>query len=47
MSLAEGIQVVQAVGSLGLFSGVIGLIKWGWMVERRLLKIEMKTGVHE
>jgi len=42
MTLVEAIQIAQA---LGLFSGGVGLLKWGLTVERRLLKVEVKTGV--
>lgn len=42
MTLVEAIQAAQA---LGLFSGGLGLLKWGLTVERRLLNIEVRTGV--
>lgn len=44
MTLVEAIQLANGLGlgSLGL-----GLLKWGWTVERRLLKMEVKTGVEE
>jgi hypothetical protein len=42
MTVIEAIQLAQALGlgSLGL-----GLMKWGLTVERRLLKIEVKTRI--
>jgi hypothetical protein len=42
MTLVEAIQTAQA---LGLLSGGLGLLKWGLATERRLLKLELKTGV--
>lgn len=44
MSLLEAIQLAN---SLGVFAGGLGLLKWGLSVERRLLKIEVKTGVEK
>lgn len=42
MSVLEAIQMAN---SLGVFAGGLGLLKWGLAVERRLLKVELKTGV--
>jgi hypothetical protein len=42
MSLIEAIQIANATGIL---AGGLGLLKWGLTVERRLLKVEVKTGI--
>jgi hypothetical protein len=41
-------QVVQVIGlvtSSGVLAGGLGLLKWALAVERRLMKIEVRTGV--
>jgi hypothetical protein len=42
MSAMELIQL--AVGS-GVLAGGIGVLKWGLTVERRLVRVEVKTGM--
>lgn len=41
----SAIEAIQIVTSLGVFSGGLGLLKWGLTVERRLMKIEVNIGV--
>jgi hypothetical protein len=36
-------EAVQLGLSLGVFSGGLGLAKWGLNVERRLYKLELRT----
>lgn len=38
-------EAVQMLISLGIFSGGIGIAGWALSVERRLMKIEVRTGV--
>lgn len=39
------IEAIQLVTSSGVLAGGLGLLKWGLAVERRLYRIEVKTGV--
>lgn len=39
------VEAIQLVTSTGVLAGGLGLLKWGLAVERRLLTIEVKTGV--
>ncbi|TWI46587.1 hypothetical protein IP92_02946 [Pseudoduganella flava] len=39
------LEAIQLVTSTGVLAGGLGLLKWGLAVERRLLTIEVKTGV--
>lgn len=41
----SALEVLQLVTSSGVLAGGLGLLKWGLTVEKRLLKIEIKTGV--
>lgn len=41
----SAIEAIQLVTSTGILAGGLGLLRWGLAVERRLLKIEVKTGV--
>jgi hypothetical protein len=42
MTALEGIQLVM---SSGILAGGLGLLKWGLATERRLYKLEVKTGI--
>jgi hypothetical protein len=44
MTLIEAIQMANATGVL---AGGFGLLKWGLTVERRLLFVELKTGIRK
>jgi hypothetical protein len=39
------VEAIQLAMSSGILAGGLGLLKWGLAVERRLIKIEVKTGV--
>jgi len=39
------LEAIQIVTSSGILAGGLGLLKWGLTVERRLLKVEVKTGI--
>ncbi|MBV6324357.1 hypothetical protein [Duganella violaceipulchra] len=39
------VQVFGLVTSSGVLAGGLGLMKWALAVERRLMTIEVKTGV--
>lgn len=39
------IEVIQLVTSSGVLAGGLGLLKWGLAVERRLIRMEITTGV--
>jgi hypothetical protein len=39
------LELVQMITSSGVLVGGLGLLKWGLTVERRLMKVEVKTGV--
>lgn len=39
------LEAIQLAASTGVLAGGLGLFKWGLAVERRLLKIEVRTGV--
>lgn len=41
----SALELIQLVTSSGVLMGGLGLLKWGLAVERRLLRIELKTGV--
>jgi len=41
----SAVEAIQMAVSTGVLAGGLGLLKWGLAVERRLLKIELKTGV--
>jgi hypothetical protein len=41
----SALEFIQVITSTGVLAGGLGLLKWGLTVERRLLKIEVKTGV--
>lgn len=41
----SALEFIQVVTSTGVLAGGLGLLKWGLAVERRLIKVEMKTGV--
>jgi hypothetical protein len=41
----DWLQAIQLANGLGVFAGGLGLLKWGLGVERRLMKVELKTGV--
>ena len=45
MSPAEILVWAQLVGSLGVGAGGMGLFRWGFNVERRLLRLEYKNKV--
>ncbi len=39
------LEALKMAGDLGLFAGGLGLLKWGWAVERRLMRAEIKLGI--
>lgn len=39
------LEVVQLVMSSGILAGGLGVLRWALTVERRLMKIELRTGV--
>lgn len=39
------LELIQLVTSSGVLAGGLGLLKWGLATERRLLKLELKTGI--
>lgn len=39
------LEAVQLVMSSGILAGGLGVFKWGLAMERRLMLIEVKTGV--
>jgi hypothetical protein len=39
------IELIGIATSSGVLAGGLGILKWGLTVERRLLKIEVKTGI--
>jgi hypothetical protein len=41
----SALELVQVITSSGVLAGGLGLLKWGLATERRLLKLELKTGV--
>lgn len=41
----SAVEFIQLVTSTGVLAGGIGLLKWGLAVERRLVLIEVKTGI--
>jgi hypothetical protein len=41
----SALEAMQLVTSSGILAGGLGLLKWGLTVERRLLKIEVKTKI--
>ncbi|WP_373986998.1 hypothetical protein [Duganella sp. BuS-21] len=41
----SALEFIQVITSTGVLAGGLGLLKWGLTVERRLLKMEVKTGV--
>jgi hypothetical protein len=41
----SALEVLQLVTSSGVLAGGLGLLKWGLTVEKRLLKVEIRTGV--
>lgn len=43
----SALELIQLVTSSGVLAGGLGLLKWGLTVERRLLKVELKTGVEK
>lgn len=44
-SIADLIALAQVVGSLGIGAGGIGVLKWGFQVETRLLRLELANKV--
>ncbi|WP_259772352.1 hypothetical protein [Pseudoduganella armeniaca] len=40
----SALELIQLVTSSGILAGGLGLLKWGLGVERRLVRIEVKTG---
>lgn len=45
MSPGEILIWAQLVASLGVGAGGMGVLKWGFNVERRLLRLEIKNKV--
>lgn len=43
----SALEAVQLVMSSGILAGGIGVLRWALTVERRLMKIEVRTGVDE
>lgn len=41
----SAVELIQLVTSTGVLAGGLGLLKWGLAVERRLVLIEVKTGI--
>lgn len=41
----SALELIQIVTSSGVLAGGLGLLRWGLATERRLLKLELKTGV--
>lgn len=41
----SALEFIQVVTSTGVLAGGLGLLKWGLAVERRLIKVELRTGV--
>lgn len=41
----SALEAMQLITSSGILAGGLGLLKWGLTVERRLLKIEVKTKI--
>lgn len=42
MSMIEGFQFLT---SSGVFAGGVGILKWAFKTERRLMALEVKTGI--
>jgi hypothetical protein len=40
----SALEAIQLVTSTGVLAGGLGLLKWGLSVERRLMKVELRTG---
>lgn len=46
MTFEVVVQVFGLVTSSGVLAGGLGLLKWALAVERRLMIVEVKTGVN-
>lgn len=43
----SAIELFTLLTSSGVCAGGIGLLKWGLTTERRLIALEMKTGINK
>ena len=39
------LELISLLTSSGVLAGGLGILKWGWNTERRLIVLEMKTGI--
>jgi hypothetical protein len=45
MTLDEVLKVFGILSSTGVLAGGWGLCKWGFGIERRMIRLEMKNGI--
>lgn len=43
----SALELFQLLTSSGVFAGGLGVLKWAFSTERRLLVLELKTGIKE
>lgn len=43
----SALEVLQLASSLGVLTGGVGILKWALTVERRLMRLELKTDTEE
>ena len=43
----DWLEAIKMASDVGLFAGGLGLLKWGWAVERRLIRAEFKLGIEQ
>jgi hypothetical protein len=41
----SALELVQVLTGSGVLAGGLGILRWGLMTEKRLLKIEIKMGI--
>lgn len=45
MTFDDLVRVACMLSSTGVLAGGLGLAKWGFGIERRMMRLEMKMGV--
>lgn len=43
----SALETLQLLTSSGVFAGGLGILKWAFSVERRVMRVEMKLGIKE